>query len=107
MNMHSEYYKFENKKEYLSKRIREEYDFLVKQPYDNELHYIINLCGESFFYSAPEVVDSCFNFLKRYIHLDDDFEIKSVNIYGNPIRCYNCDSFGHVQKDCDKIDETV
>ncbi len=106
MRMYTEY-QFESKKKYLSKRIREEYDFLKKCSIRNyNLQHIISLCSESFFYSAPEVVDWCFDFLRNYIHLDEDFECKyknGVNIYGDPIRCFHCHSFDHILKDCDKI----
>ena len=77
---------FENKKKYLLKRIKEE---------------------DNFYYSAPEVVDECFEFLKRIIDLNENFNKTNetshklgVNMYGDPIRCYVCDSLDHVQKDC-------
>ncbi len=103
---------FENKKKYLLKRIKEEYDFLKKMANLNpfsELSYIINMSKDNFFYSAPEVVDECFEFLKRIIDLDENFNKTNeyphkfgLNMYGDPIRCYVCDSLDHVQIDCTK-----
>ena len=49
---------FEMKKQYLLKRIDEEYNLLFSlSRYNLELLYILGQVKDKFFYSAPEVVD--------------------------------------------------
>ena len=100
------------KKEYLLKRINEEYNLLISLSRDNsELIYILSQAKDKFFYSAPEVVDECFSILKKIIYLDEDVYNKSdvkynglgLNIYGEKIRCLVCDSLEHVQINCNKL----
>lgn len=103
---------FEMKKQYLLKRIDEEYNLLFSlSRYNLELLYILGQAKDKFFYSAPEVVDECFYILKKIILMDEDVYNKGylkdfrlgLNIYGKPIRCLICDSLEHLQKDCDKL----
>jgi hypothetical protein len=103
---------FEMKKEYLLKRINEEYNLLHKLSINNwgALSYVLNQARDKFFYSAPEVVDECFYVLKNYILLDEDIYNNGLkdnglglNIYGEPIKCILCDSLEHVQINCDKF----
>jgi hypothetical protein len=102
----SESIKFSNKKIYLLKRIREEFESLSSSN-DSEIKYILGQAEEKFFYSAPEVVDECFYILNKFIDLDEDFDKHNFplrsNINGQPIRCFICDRLGHVQKDCDSV----
>jgi len=102
---------FEMKKQYLLKRINEEYNLLTSLSRKNsELLYILSQAKDKFFYSAPEVVDGCFSILKNIISLDEHIynnDVKYIglglNIYGKPIKCLVCDSLEHVQKDCNKL----
>ena len=103
---------FEMKKEYLLKRIDEEYNLLSSlSRNESELLYILGQAKNKFFYSAPEVVDECFSVLKNIIYLDEyiynNGKLKytglGVNIYGKKIRCLLCNSLEHVQIDCDKL----
>ena len=99
----------EMKKQYLLKRIKDEYELLKGCRRGSEISYILSQASEKFVYSAPEVVDECFNYLKNFIELDENFNKDDngkkdiglgLNIYGDPIKCYMCDSPDHVQKDC-------
>lgn len=100
----------EMKKQYLLKRIKDEHETLKNFTYGSEIGYILSQASEKFVYSAPEVVDACFNYLKNFIVLDDNFHKDGVqkdiglglNIYGDKIKCYICESYDHVQKDCEK-----
>jgi len=100
----------EMKKKYLLKRIQDEYETLKNFTYGSEISYILSQASENFVYSAPEVVDECFRYLKNFIVLDDNFHKDDVkkdtglglNIYGDKIKCYICESYDHVQKDCDQ-----
>lgn len=64
---------FELKKLYLLKRIKDEYELLKGFRYQSEIKYILSQASENFVYSAPEIVDECFNYLKNFIELDDNF----------------------------------
>ena len=98
----------EMKKKYLLKRIQDEYETLKNFTNGSEISYILSQASENFVYSAPEVVDECFRYLKNFIVLDDNFHKDNVkkdtglglNIYGDKIKCYICESYDHVQKDC-------
>jgi len=101
----------EMKKKYLLKRIQDKNETLKNYTYVSEIRYILSQASERFVYSAPEVVDGCFNYLKNFIELDENFNKDNsgkkdiglgLNIYGDPIKCYICDSPDHVQKDCEK-----
>ena len=105
---------FMNKKIYLSNRIRDNRELLNTLKTDqnsiyDELRYVLSQSEEEFNYSAPEVVDYCFYILKDYIEVDGNVYNENLvesgvglglNIYGNPIKCFKCDSPEHVQKDC-------
>jgi hypothetical protein len=102
---------FENKKVYLLKRINEENVLLEKfraESYDNELNYVLKQSRDRFFFSAPEIVDYCFDVLSKYLSLNRDlFEnppLKKngmiLNCYGEPIVCLKCKGRGHVSVSC-------
>ena len=62
----------EMKKKYLVRRIAEE-NMLVKNfPYGSEIRYVLKQAEDNFFYSAPEIIDYCFNILKEFIELDEN-----------------------------------
>lgn len=67
---------FENKKVYLLNRIKEERDEIEKLHdcigYNSEFNYALKQSRDHFFFSAPEIVDYCFDILSKYISLDRD-----------------------------------
>jgi len=105
---------FENKKIYLLQRINDEHDLLEKLrvgPGKTEFNYVLKQSKDHFFFSAPEIVDYCFDVLSKYISLDrDSFENNPpqkykgmiLNYYGEPIVCLKCQGLGHVSVSCRK-----
>jgi hypothetical protein len=97
------------KRQYLVKRIKESNLSLLDYPRCSQMGYILKLAKDEFFFTAPEVVDDCFHTLKHVIELDEDLyqglenksEYLGLNCFGKQIRCFICDSFEHVQKDCE------
>ena len=70
--MRNKYEINEMKKKYLIRRIGEENMLLKKVPYDSEIRYVLKQAEDNFFYSAPEVIDYCFQILKKFIELDEN-----------------------------------
>ena len=76
---------YENKKVYLLNRIKEEHDKIEKlydcSGYNSEFNYALKQSRDNFVFSAPEIVDYCFEILSKYISLDRDS-------YENPTKKY-------------------
>ena len=70
--MKNKYELNEMKKKYLIRRIGEENMLLKNVPYDSEIRYVLKQAEDNFFYSAPEVIDYCFQILKKFIELDEN-----------------------------------
>ena len=98
------------KKDYLLKRIKEENEYLVNKMKEigfySEIGLVLGQAKDDFCYTSPESLDYCYEVLSMFVTLDRceytnvPKTILGFNIYGKPIRCFKCDSFDHVQKDC-------
>ena len=80
----------EKKKIYLLQRINDEHDLLEKLrvgPGKTEFNYVLKQSKDHFIFSAPEIVDYCFEVLSKYISLNrDSFENPPQKVQRNDIK---------------------